>query len=115
MTTRQWALSSMAALLILFVGCAGLPPAPESAREAVGQVQIALDEAVQGATNLQAAGVTTPEQETRLADLFDRAAKDARMGLILLNAGDDAGSLEATGMAKQAISAARTILMEAQK
>ena len=112
MTTRQIALVGMAVLLL--VACAGLPPAPQSAREAVGQAQILLDEVVQGATNLQAQGVTTPAQETRLADLFDRAARDLRMALILLDGGDEAGSLEATSLAKQSILAARNLLAEAK-
>ena len=113
MTTRQIALTGMAVLLLLLgAACAGMPPAPQSAREAVGQAQILLDEVVQGATNLQAQGVTTPAQETRLADLFDRAARDLRMALILLDGGDEAGSLEATSLAKQSILAARNLLAE---
>jgi len=114
MTTRQTVLSLLA-LLLLLAACAGAPPAPESPREALAQTQIALDETIQAAMNLQSMGVTTPAQEERLADLFDNAAASLRTATTLMTAGDPEAGMTSVSLAKQSLLAARGILQEAER
>jgi hypothetical protein len=114
MNTRQMALTGMA-LLLLLVGCVGLPPAPQSTREALGQAQIALQEVVAAALDLHDQGVTKPEQEQVLKGLFQDASAALEVATTLTAAGDDAAAQTEIDAARKLIQQARRALKEAEE